>query len=452
MQSGLGTRGSRSSLLALGLGASLVLALGLVACGPKRSPQPAQPPAPPRPPAEAEFFLRPSTGLPVQADPARLTRADQAFDDWLRGGAEASAAAVVTELLAVDPTFAPALVLEAQLALAAGKLEAATNGARRLVEQGPDYSAAWLVLGRSRELAGDVVQALDAYERVPTHEAAVRARERLAPLGVELLAQRLAVELGAEELKAAAATLRRLEALAPLALETWEGKRAVASATSDRRGELVAVSWLLRRAPERLELAERKGDLELEVGNPEAAIVTFQQLVEQHPEDATYGDKLARAKYQWRLVVLPPGVRGFTRQEPLTRAGVAVLLYWLVPEVRTARPQRVQIASDIVGHPQREEIARVVNLDLLQVDTTLHRFGPEASSTRAMALRALLRSLALRGRTRCPAALDALSTEALCQEAVACGLLPAEEGCVAGRAAVSGPEMVEWIRRGLALP
>jgi hypothetical protein len=49
-----------------------------------------------------------------------------------------------------------------------------------------------------------------------------------------------------------------------------------------------------------------------------------------------------------------------------------------VPQIRTARPGAAQIASDIVDHPSRDEIARVANLGLMSIDETLHRFSPNA--------------------------------------------------------------------------
>ena len=70
-----------------------------------------------------------------------------------------------------------------------------------------------------------------------------------------------------------------------------------------------------------------------------------------------------------------------------------MLLYWLVPGVRAAVVSEPHIASDILDHSRRQEIMRVVNLQLMDVDETLRRFNPDWRVHRAQALRALLRVL-----------------------------------------------------------
>ena len=80
----------------------------------------------------------------------------------------------------------------------------------------------------------------------------------------------------------------------------------------------------------------------------------------------------------------------------MTRAEYASLLYWLVPGVRSGAAGSGRIATDILDLPsaRRREIARVVNRELMSIDTTQHRFHPGRTVNRGEALRALLAVLA----------------------------------------------------------
>ncbi len=145
----------------------------------------------------------------------------------------------------------------------------------------------------------------------------------------------------------------------------------------------------------------------------------------------------------------PEQVRGLRDKVALSRADFAVLLYWTVPQIRTARPGAAQIASDIVDHPSRDEIARVANLGLMSIDESLHRFSPNAALRRADAVSALLRLVAADGpdgRLR-PAAHRAAGTGSAGRESPA-GCSRIRLLCQAG-AGLSGDEAIEMLRRAL---
>src|SRR4029079_18610301 len=112
-------------------------------------------------------------------------------------------------------------------------------------------------------------------------------------------------------------------------------------------------------------------------------------------------EKLGWAKYRFRLQLLPANVRTIAERPQLTRASFAALLYWLSPDVRYGRGGSVRIATDILETEHRDEIMRVLNLGLFDVDETLHRYYPDNAITLGDALSALLRLLAGRGRVAC---------------------------------------------------
>jgi hypothetical protein len=134
---------------------------------------------------------------------------------------------------------------------------------------------------------------------------------------------------------------------------------------------------------------------------------------------------------------------------------LAVLLFWLVPEVRYGRPSEAHIATDVLEHPQRDEIVRVVSLGLIEVDETLHRFSPGAPARSLTALRSVVRLLSRFGGTAAAclgdgAANPQLSQRSLCEAAERCHLFAEEGDCPPGDP-LSGEEAVELIRRALVL-
>ncbi|HEX9941339.1 MAG TPA: hypothetical protein VGG03_04930, partial [Thermoanaerobaculia bacterium] len=94
--------------------------------------------------------------------------------------------------------------------------------------------------------------------------------------------------------------------------------------------------------------------------------------------------------------------------------------------------------------PHQQEIVRVVNLGLMEVDPTLHRFSPGAAVRRGAALRVVLRTLARFGAGSCAGSTN------VCDASVACGLLPAPEDCQPS-VQLSGSQGVEILRRSLKL-
>ena len=124
---------------------------------------------------------------------------------------------------------------------------------------------------------------------------------------------------------------------------------------------------------------------------------------------------------------------------------------WLVPNVRYARPSAGRIATDVLDHPHQEEIVRVVNLGLMDVDPTLHRFAPSAPQRRGAALRVLVRTLSSFGQgLTCLDGKPDGTQSAVCAAAATCGLLLEGEECLPGEP-LSGTEAVELIRRTLKL-
>jgi len=356
------------------------------------------------------------------------------------------------DLLAADHDFAAAHVLLAQVDFARDRHREVVSRLAPIAARHPTYVAAQLLLGRAAEKLGDLPIAYAAYRAIAARvPLAFERTGALHTRALEITANRVEEALRAGDLAGAEAQLARLREWGPAEELTFEAARQVAVARRDPKSELAAVERLAARRPGDRRLAERRAELELEVGDPGKGLEIVQELARRNPGDAALAAKLEAAKFRWRLSLLPPGVQATADQPELTRAQLAVLLYWLVPEVRHARPASGRIATDVLDHPQREELVRAVNLGLLDVDPRVHKVFPGGRVTRGTALRALWRTLWLFEREHpCVAGGGAdPPASALCDRAAACGLLDDAAAECRANAPLSGAEAVELIRRSL---
>jgi len=423
---------------------------------------PAPPPKPPPPPppfaalpaADRPFLVPPLAGYPHAVDAGRRVRLEEAYAALARGE-EAAAETTAGELLAADPALHPARVLAAQIDFHRRDPNAALETVRPVATELPGYTAAELLRGRAAEAAGRAVEAFEAYRAASATSAAAAAQAaEIAPRAEEIVFHRVEDALARGRTGAAAAAVDTLREWDPEGDTTLRAERALAVARRDPEAELLAVSRLAERFPADRELAGRRAELELTVGDPGVGLALYERLAAEHPGDAELAARVEAAKFRWRFLQLPPEVTELAGRPELSRGGFATLLYWLAPSVRYGRGSAPRIASDILDHPRREEIARVVNLGLMEVETAVHRFAPGRPVSRGEALEALLRLLggAAGGEPRPCAGEVPLnrrpSLDFVCATAAACGLIPTEGDCLP-RAPVSGAEALELVRRAL---
>lgn len=402
-------------------------------------------------PAEIPYLLPPGRGYPGVLDPELSGSVDRLHRRLLGEGTGVELDRLVAALVQERGEAAPVQVLAAQVELVRGDTEGAGRRLEPVVGQWPDYDAAALLLGRARQRQVDLPRAFEAYrpiaERVPL--AAEQVAE-MRPRVLEIVSNRLGDALADGDLDRAARQLERLEAWEPGATPTLQGTRRLAAARGDLRAELATVRELRRRLPEDLELRDRLATLEVEVGDPGAGISILQEMAAERPDDPALAARLGRARFRWRLVLLPSAVREVTGSPELKRGELAALVYWLFPSVRYARPQTARIANDVFDHAFREEIVRLINLDLMEIDPGLHRFGPEEAVTRVETLGAVLRVMAAAAPDETcvgpVAGRPQLSWPMACAAAAACGLIEDEVDCLPA-SSLSGREGVEICRR-----
>lgn len=433
----------------LGTCLAAVLAAGGLACaGVETAPRPVEPTRPP----EADFLLDPVLDSPVLLDPETRERIRSTWRGLVSGSPDRSALDDVRRLLALDPDLPPARLVLAQELLVRGDPDAASDLLERVVSAFPDWDAARLAMALARERAGDRVAAYSGY--LAASDTALVARERAAVLEGPAREDLWARFDGAVERGLwpdAREALDLLEEWSPEDTELLDARLRLAVRLGDEVAELEALREIVQaRVPETgswIRLAE----LEVAIGDLRKGLALAEDLAAESPEDARIDRILLRGRLSWRLQTAPAIVREIAVRNVVTRAELAALLYWLVPEIRTAPAGNPPIASDILDHPFRREILRVIDLGLLSVDRALHRFEPDAASTRAHALTALLRWMSHQsGNVGCLTAAGGLlrgeNEHVVCSLAFDCSLVPSEMDCLP-QAPVSGAEVVEGVAR-----
>jgi hypothetical protein len=393
--------------------------------------------------------LNPLEGYPREADAQLRDRLEGVWHDLLDTGDTEGALKASAEMLQANPDFLPAQVLAAQVDFAAGEN---THVVTRLLPVGDTlstYTASQMLIGRAAERLGDVALAYSAYRAVAARSSlALKRAGELHPRAMEIVSHRLDESLKAQKFEEAQKQLSLLQSWGPSETITLEGARKVAVARGDRTGELAAVKEIAARSSGDRTLLERRADLELEVGDPSAGLKIVQDLAARNPQDPALARKLESAKFRWRLSQLPRDIQEIAAKPELNRGDLATLLYWLVPQVRNSLPTAGRIATDVLESSHREEIVRVVNLGLMDVDATQHRFYPGSSVRRGQALRVVVRTLARFGAASC--ANGNAEGGDICDVSLACGLLVAGEECEA-TSPLSGAGGVEILRRSLKL-
>jgi hypothetical protein len=449
------------SLPRLGWVLSLLLLLG--ACS---SSGPRQPPAPVDPgravgAADGAYLLAPWEGYDRTLAPETERALLEGRDALARRGRAGvdTARAAADEALAVDDGLPPALVLAAQADLVAGDARAALDRLEPVLAAQPGYTAAALVAGRAAEELTDVVTAYERFRAVAErNDVAARRAGELEGRAVEVVSRRVGEDLQRSRLGDAEKRVAKLEAWAPDLPVTLLARADLAAAQGNRSRELEAVRRLVALgdlgdgAEDDRALLRRQAMLELEVGDTATGLELSEELAERFPDDPALADQLAFARFRFRMNLLPEKVQAVAGKPSLERGDQALLLYWLFPQVRHARGDRPRIATDILDDPRRDEIARVLNLRLMDVDEDLHRFSPRMPTTRGRLLSSVTRVLR-RGEPApaCVRDLPARPTpDAVCAASARCGLVPSPADCLA-EGPVSGRDAVAVIQRALEL-
>ncbi len=401
------------------------------------------------------FVVAPAVGYPMTGTAELTQEVETAYRGLLAGRDLSEVEDVAREVLAEDPGFHPAAVLLAQVEYLRPDDAAATELLQPVVEELPEYTAAQLMLGRVAERSGDLPAALGAFASIAAqNELAGSRAERVRERATEIVLNRLRDEIARGRPEYAEEHRLWLEKWAAESHAALEGTRLVAKERGDLETELGAVARLAATTGER-EYRQREAELEVEIGDLRSGLEKLEALNREFPDDPQLVESLEQAEFLWRLQLLPQDVQDIGRKTEIDRADVSTLLYWLVPRVRYSQISNPPIATDILDHPRRDVILRVLNLGLMEVDETLHRFEPAATASRIAVLRAQLALLSSAPR-KLSCIPDATSFEldqswsSLCRSASHCRLVRGPADCRPA-AAISGAEALEFVRQTLNL-
>jgi tetratricopeptide (TPR) repeat protein len=398
---------------------------------------------------------------PLEAWPESTTLSGMelgaAFDALIIGGPTSEARMAADEALRSSSVFRPADLLLAQIDFVDGQLDAAHARLSTWVSGHPEYVPAVLLWGRLNEIEGDRATAYESYlslaDRLPL---ALRRAEDLENPATQDLLTALGLALQANRIGVGEALVERLEAWSIGSPAALQGRWLLSRAVGDTEAELEILRRLSALPAGGEEVLDRLASLELSHGDAHVALRLFERLVAENPADRERLENLARARFQWRLLLLPDEIAAMTESAGLSRSEFASLLYWLIPGVRSAAVASGWIATDILDVPvrRRQEIARVVNRGLMDVDVTMHRFDPARPVSRQEALAGLLVVLA---QTRpVPSCVEELalssspSLELVCGSAASCKILDEVASCLP-EAPVSGRDAREMFRKTLTV-
>ncbi len=186
--------------------------------------------------------------------------------------------------------------------------------------------------------------------------------------------------------------------------------------------------------------------LAMKTGRFSEAVALYTNLVQHDPGAAALLDE---ARFEFQVQNLPDVARRAALSPRVTRAQVAALAWWLVPEVREARvPAAPEVAVDAVDRPESQALVRAIALGLFRVAPATHRVGADQTVSRTEAADLLRRvALLVAGGRPLP---DCLSRERPTPAALdKCGILRATTSrTVSGREMVRGLEAAARAGRG----
>jgi Tfp pilus assembly protein PilF len=352
--------------------------------------------APPPPPAvapqgEDRYLVDPRIGYTGVADPR--------FENiWrlIQAGQIAVARPPLAELRAKNPSYLPASLAEAAIALHEKNFDAAGAAIAR-VQSRSNYLAADVYEAELALRSGDLRRAANLYARLEprpdlpaaSKERANEVRQRLfdelvanaantsGPDAIALLREALTLNPGARD-------VRMLIVQKLLAQRNWDEARTM-------------LDPLINSEPDRAEVQESLAEIEVGQGQFEKAINRYERLARRE-HDPRYAQRLEEIKEQWNAANMPPQYLRAAESEAITRGDFAVLLYWKVASIRFAQNLGIPpIAVDIGDVLGREEIIRAIVLGILPVDPVTRRVGPSVPLTANSLTRYAARTLTARG-------------------------------------------------------
>ena len=374
-------------------------------------------PAPPRAPA---YLIDPRTGLEGPFGPAIGRGWEKVLArEWEEAlrifSAERGEAASVGRIQAL---------------LGLGRLSDAGTACAAAFGRGVETSPLLAACAEGAARREEWPQAYDLFEaavlRVPGSDGLVERRNAAADKAVRAWVDQARAEMKDHPGEAQMDAEHALE-IAPGDREALivAGRAAAKSGDSPAAFARLQAAWKLE--PSDAAVGEEAGNLAERLGRGDAAFEIFSVLARTDPK---FRARAEESQEDFVISNWPASEREIAHAARLTRAGAVILLWRLLPQIRSLpATARAPIASDILSRKDQRILTRALQLGLITVDPATHRARPDAFLSRGEAVRILLRA---GGLTASRSAADCSPPGSHGAEALAaaarCGLLPAGRG------------------------
>lgn len=360
----------------------------LAACNPAKAPAPA-----PQLSVGERYLVDPRIGVPA-APPNLDAKFDLAWrsivtDDRL----EATRALVA--IVKKNPGYLPAQLAPVVFLIRDKQLDRARVLVDSLLDKFPQYTAAEIYRAEIAIAAGETQRAYDLYRAIAAEPGAPEiVRERIVELQRSIFDGLVAGAHSAGEAEA----IRMLRAAldidptaVPARIELAQ-KLVAARAFDDARKVLDPL--LTGGDADRDEVQAALAEIEVGHGRYQEAIVRYERLAHR---DSRFTARLEQIKEDYAAANMPLQVQRALETESITRADLAVLMYWKIVSIRFASnvpSPPIAVDVDVLG---RDELVRAIALGLYVVDPVTRRVGSATTVNSTSLTRIAARVLLLRG-------------------------------------------------------
>ena len=370
-----------------------------------------------------DFAVDPRAGFSGTGTRAAIRGYEAAMRELAAGRSEQAERRLET-VAQQDAGYLPASVALAAIALGEDDLDRAESRIESVLDEQPDYMAARIVWAEIAGARDDVEQAFTTYRELSSMEefpASLNDRlrhfqqswfERL----FDQASRETSPERSIEVLRQALSVMPEARAARQMLVD----KLIAAQKFDDARRQVEPL--IDRTRPNAPEVEAALAEIDFGKGRYQEAIERLEPLARADP--ARYGERLELVKQRWSESNMPPRYHRAVASPALTRAELAVLLYWKLPFVRFAQNlSSPPIAIDISEVEGREEFVRALAMRFFDVDPITRAASPYRTVSTDGFLRLTGRLLTLRGVPECAASVpnegDAASAQRMLR---ACGI------------------------------
>jgi tetratricopeptide (TPR) repeat protein len=370
----------------------ILAAIAFAACAPTTPP----PSVAPR--GEDRYLIDPRIGFGQTVSASIEKKFDAAWRAVMAGDL-AEARRRLLDIRTKEPDYAPAELALVAIALREGNAPAARGDVNRIRNARPHYLAAEIYDAEVSVAEHDLKRAYNLYREIATRaDAPPTAAQRLGELQTRLFEEAYTAALHASSEEAAIAALREALQINPAASAArilLAQKLVAIRQFEEARREIDSI--LNTGEADRPEVQQVLAEVDLSQGRYEDAIARYERLVRRSPNE-TMARRLDEIKLQFAEANMPLQFKRAIEDESVTRADLAVLMYWKVASVRFAQNLSAPpIAIDVSETPGREELIRAIALGVYSVDSVTRRVNPGSYINAAALARITARLLALRG-------------------------------------------------------